>query len=456
MSAEVGEPVQRMTDLFANAADDRRRAVAPLPERLRPDDLDLVMGQERLVGPGRPLRRAIEEDRVGSMILFGPPGTGKTTIARIVAIRTGSTFEELSAVDAGKADVRGVAERARNRLATDGRRTILFLDEIHRFTKAQQDALLPLAESGLIILIGATTESPHVGVIAPLLSRCTLYELIPLDADALGRVLDRGASALTATVEADARAAMVRAAGGDGRAALALLEAAAAARETPNATIDVALVEQVGRIPIRYDREGDLHYDAISAFIKSLRGSDPDAALWWMHTMLEGGEDPRYISRRLIVFASEDVGNADPRGLPLAVATAQAVQEIGMPEGRIPLAQCVTYLALAPKSNAAYTAGDAARAAVREYGTRVPPDHLRDGSHSGSRKLGRGVGYRYPHAAGGFVADQRHLPDELVHLRFYEPTAIGFETRLRDILGELRAKRDKNPAIPSPKEHSDD
>ena len=435
-----------MSDLFSTAADDRRRLVAPLPERLRPDDLELVVGQESLVGPGRPLRRAIEEDRVGSMILFGPPGTGKTTLARIVAARTGSSFEELSAVDAGKADVRAVTERARDRLAGDGRRTILFLDEIHRFTKAQQDALLPLVESGLIILIGATTESPHVGVIAALLSRCTLYELKSLDPADLNRMIDRGAAALEVTVADDARDAIARAAGGDGRAALALLEAATAARATATDAVDIELVAQVGRIPIRYDREGDLHYDAISAFIKSLRGSDPDAALWWMHTMLEGGEDPRYVSRRLIVFASEDVGNADPRALPLAVATAQAIQEIGMPEGRIPLAQCVTYLALAPKSNAAYTAGDAARAAVREYGTHIPPDHLRDGSHSGSKALGRGVGYKYPHAAGGFVADQRHLPEDLAHLRFYEPTTMGFEARLSEILSELRAQREQQTA----------
>jgi putative ATPase len=424
-------------DLFASAADDRRRIVAPLPERLRPDDLGLMVGQEALIGVGRPLRRAIEEDRVGSMILFGPPGTGKTTIARIVAVRTGAAFEELSAVDAGKADVRAVTERAKDRLAHDGRRTILFLDEIHRFTKAQQDALLPLVESGLIILIGATTESPHVGVISALLSRCTLYELVALQPEELGRMVDRGV-----TVDADARDAIARAAGGDGRATLALLEAAAAARPDDTTVVTEELVAQVGRIPIRYDREGDLHYDAISAFIKSMRGSDPDAALWWLHTMLEGGEDPRYVARRLIVFASEDVGNADPRALPLAVSTAQAIQEIGMPEGRIPLAQCVTYLALAPKSNAAYTAGDAARAAVREYGTRLPPDHLRDGSHSGAKALGRGVGYQYPHAAGGFVADQRHLPEDLAHLRFYEPTTMGFEARLGEILAELRAQRD--------------
>ena len=441
-----------MSDLFSTAADDRRRLVAPLPERLRPDDLELVVGQESLVGPGRPLRRAIEEDRVGSMILFGPPGTGKTTLARIVAARTGSSFEELSAVDAGKADVRAVTERARDRLAGDGRRTILFLDEIHRFTKAQQDALLPLVESGLIILIGATTESPHVGVIAALLSRCTLYELKSLDPADLNRMIDRGAAALEVTVADDARDAIARAAGGDGRAALALLEAATAARATATDAVDIELVAQVGRIPIRYDREGDLHYDAISAFIKSLRGSDPDAALWWMHTMLEGGEDPRYVSRRLIVFASEDVGNADPRALPLAVATAQAIQEIGMPEGRIPLAQCVTYLALAPKSNAAYTAGDAARAAVREDGTHIPPDHLRDGSHSGSKALGRGVGYKYPHAAGGFVADQRHLPEDLAHLRFYEPTTMGFEARLSEILSELRAQREQQTAPPKKKD----
>ena len=430
-------------DLFDAAADRNRSAHAPLAERLRPDDVDLIVGQEALLGADRPLRRMIEEDRVTSLILYGPPGTGKTTIARVVAARTGAAFEELSATDAGKADVRAIAERARDRLATDDRRTILFLDEIHRFTKAQQEALLPLVESGLLTLIGATTESPHVGVIAALLSRCTLLELRSLSPDDLAVVIARGADALDIAVEPDAGEAIARMAGGDGRAALALLETAALARPDDAVAIDVALIEQVGRLPIRYDREGDLHYDAISAFIKSLRGSDPDAALWWMHTMLEGGEDPRYVARRLIVFASEDVGNADPRALPLAVATAQALHEIGMPEGRIPLAQCVTYLALAPKSNAAYTAGDAARAAVREHGTHVPPNHLRDGSHSGARGLGRGVGYRYPHAEGGFVADQRHLPEGLEHLRFYEPTAMGFEARLAEILGELRARREE-------------
>jgi len=430
-------------DLFDAAADRSRSTHAPLAERLRPDAVELIVGQEALLGPERPLRRMIDEDRVTSLILYGPPGTGKTTIARVVAARTGAAFEELSATDAGKADVRAIAERARDRLATDDRRTILFLDEIHRFTKAQQDALLPLVESGLITLIGATTESPHVGVIAALLSRCTLFELRGLTPDELTVLIARGADALGVVVAPAASAAIAQMAGGDGRAALALLETAVLARPTDDAAIDLPLVEQVGRLPIRYDRQGDLHYDAISAFIKSLRGSDPDAALWWMHTMLEGGEDPRYVARRLIVFASEDVGNADPRALPLAVATAQALHEIGMPEGRIPLAQCVTYLALAPKSNAAYLAGDAARAAVRAHGTRVPPAHLRDGSHAGAKALGRGVGYRYPHAEGGFVAEQRYLPEDLEHLRFYEPTALGFEARLAEVLGELRARREE-------------
>lgn len=273
-------------DLFDSAAERARDAHAPLAERLRPGDVDGVVGQESLLGEGRPLRRMIEEDRVTSMILFGPPGTGKTTIARVVAARTGAAFEELSATEAGKADVRAIAERARDRLATDDRRTILFLDEIHRFTKAQQDALLPMVESGLITLIGATTESPHVGVIAALLSRCTLFQLTSLDPASLAEVVARGATALGVRVTPEAATAIGRMAGGDGRAALALLETAAAA-QADDATIDVALVEQVGRLPIRYDREGDLHYDAISAFIKSLRGSDPDAALWWMHTMLE-------------------------------------------------------------------------------------------------------------------------------------------------------------------------
>jgi putative ATPase len=432
-----------MENLFAQAASERERAYAPLADRVRPSALDGFVGQRRLVGPGTVLRRAIEEDRVSSSIFFGPPGTGKTTLARIIAHVTGAHFDELSAVQVGKPEVRATIERARDRLGAEGRRTILFLDEIHRFNRAQQDALLPVVESGLITLVGATTENPYFEVIGALLSRCALYEFEPLAPDEVAELVRRGARELDAHAAEEVIAAIVAASGGDARSALSILELAAATARSRGGPVGPDEVREAAqRRPVRYDREGDLHYDAASAFIKSMRGSDPDAALLWLAVMLAGGEDPKFIARRMLVFASEDVGNADPRALELAVAVARAVEFVGLPEARINLAQGVTYLALAPKSNAAYVGIDRAMALVEERGTPTPPAALRDASYRGARKLGRGVGYRYPHDEGGFVPEARHLPEGLEDVRFYEPRDVGFESRLAEILAEIRRVRD--------------
>jgi putative ATPase len=433
-----------MADLFDAAADDRLRLAAPLADRVRPTALDGFVGQPHLVGPGTVLRRAIAEDRMPSSIFHGPPGTGKTTLARIVAHATGCAFEELSAVQVGKADVTAVVGRARQRLGTHGQRTILFLDEIHRFNKAQQDALLPVVESGLITLIGATTENPYFEINSALLSRCALFEFRAHAADDVAELVGRGARDLGADLEEGMAGLIATAAGGDGRAALAMLELAdATARSRRRSIGPEEVAEAAAKRPVRFDKGGDAHYDVTSAFIKSLRGSDPDAAIYWLAVMIAGGEDPKFIVRRMIVFASEDVGNADPRALEVAVAVARAVEFVGLPEARINLAQGVTYLALAPKSNASYAAIDAALAEVRARGNLTPPAHLRDAHYAGAKKLGRGDGYVYPHAHGGFVAGQDHLPDELAGRRFYEPGENGFEARLKELLEDLRRRRDE-------------
>jgi putative ATPase len=391
---------------------------APLAQRLRPATLEQFEGQAGVVGASSGLRRSISADRVPSMIFYGPPGSGKTTLARIVAHATQAHFEELSAVQTGVPDVRRVLREATERLGASGRRTILFLDEIHRFNKAQQDALLPAVESGLITLIGATTENPYFEVNSALLSRCQLYQLDPLDEQALGRIVDRGAALLEVAIDPERRAEIVHAAGGDARNALNILEAATAAAGDRAVTAE-HVRDAARKAPLLYDKGGDQHYDVISAFIKSLRGSDADAAVYWLAVMITGGEDPKYIARRMIVFASEDVGNADPRALEVAVATARAVEFVGLPECRINLSQAVAYLARAPKSNAAYRAIDQAMGDVRERGNLRPPPHLRDASYSGARKLGHGVGYRYPHDYPDAQVEQQYLPDELVGRRYY-------------------------------------
>jgi putative ATPase len=401
--------------------------VAPLALRLRPQSLDEFVGQEQVLGEHSALRLAIAEDRVGSAILYGPPGTGKTTLARIVAQTTGAAFEELSAVSATVKDVREVLARARDRLGGSGQRTILFLDEIHRFNKAQQDALLPAVEEGLVTLIGATTENPYFEVNSALLSRCQIYELEPLGEEQLREIVGRGALALETDVSDDVVALVARRAGGDARNALNILELAVQTARAEGAAVGEQHVEDAARKrPLVYDKGGDAHYDFISAFIKSMRASDADAAVYYLAAMLEGGEDARYVARRMIVLASEDIGNADPRALLVAVAAAQAVEHVGLPEARLNLAQAAIYLAEAPKSNASYVAIKEATGDVRELGQTRPPDELRDTHYYGAKKLGRGKGYVYPHDdPHGFDVD--YLPEPLKGKRYYRPKGSGEE-----------------------------
>ena len=416
-----------MSDLFSDAAKQQLPDVAPLAQRLRPQTLDEFVGQEQVLGEGSALRLAIADDRVGSMILYGPPGSGKTTLARIVAHTTGAHFEELSAVSATVKDVREVLAAARDRLGANGQRTILFLDEIHRFNKAQQDALLPAVESGLLTLIGATTENPYFEVNSALLSRSQIYELEPLAEKELESLVRRGAAALEAEVPSELVSLIAARAGGDGRNAYNILELAVQTAAAEGEPLAAEHVEDAARKrPLVYDKGGDAHYDFISAFIKSLRGSDPDASVYYLAAMLEGGEDPRFIARRMIVLASEDIGNADPRALLVAVAAAQAVEHVGLPEARLNLSQAAIYLARAPKSNASYVAIKEATADVHEHGHLRPPDALRDAHYYGAKKLGRGQGYVYPHTdPAGFEVD--HLPEQLRGRKYYRPAGSGEE-----------------------------
>jgi putative ATPase len=414
-----------MSDLFADAARERLPDVAPLALRLRPERLEDFFGQRQVVGEGSALARAIAEDRIASSIFYGPPGSGKTTLARIVAATTGSAFEELSAVSASVADVRAVIARATERLGTSGQRTILFLDEIHRFNKAQQDALLPAVESGLLILIGATTENPYFEVNSALLSRTQIYELEPLSLEDLALVVKRGAAELGAEVPEELVALVAGKAGGDARAALNTLELAWQTAQAEGVPLEGRHIDDAARRrPVVYDKDGDAHYDFISAFIKAIRGSDPDAALYYLAAMLEGGEDPRYIARRLIVHASEDIGMADSRALLVAVAAAHAVEHVGLPEARLNLAHATIYLARAPKSNSVITAIGAASRDVREHGALRPPKPLRDAHYPGAKKLGHGQGYVYPPSdPTGYDVD--YLPDELQGSSYYEPSGEG-------------------------------
>jgi putative ATPase len=411
-----------VSSLFDAAAADALRERSPLAARLRPSSIDEVVGQDHLVGPGRPLRLLIERDRLSSVILWGPPGTGKTTLALAIAGTTQRAFEQLSAVTAGVADVRRVIEAARGRLGERQQRTILFLDEIHRFTKAQQDALLPAVEDGTITLIGATTENPFFEIIAPLRSRSTLFRLEPLGRDALGRLVERGLAIEGAHAESDAIDLLLDRAAGDGRQVLTSLEVAIAL--APDRRVLVGHVEEaLGTSALRYGR--DDHYDVISAFIKSMRGSDPDAVLYWLGRMLEAGEDPRFIARRIVICASEDVGLADPRALEQAVAAATALDFVGLPEAQLHLAQAALYVARAPKSNRVARGIWGVRADIANGLVAEVPAHLRDGHYAGAQSLGHGVGYEYPHAhdpADGPL-EQAYLPDELLEHRWWEPTA---------------------------------
>jgi putative ATPase len=420
-------------------------ADAPLAVRMRPRSLDELVGQEHILGEGSALRTAIESGHPHSAILYGPPGAGKTTLARIAAAGAEGAFEEESAVNAGKAEIRGVIERARERRKGSGRPTVLFLDEIHRFNKAQQDALLPAVEEGLLTLIGATTENPYFEVNSALLSRCQVYELRPLEADRVEALLrraltdpERGLSG-PPPVEDAALEMLAKRSGGDARVALSGLERAV--ERARGKAIDVAAIEDaLQRKALDYDRQGDRHYDFASAWIKATRGSDVDASLYYLAVMLEGGEDPRFIARRMVILASEDVGNADPQALLVADAAARAVDRVGLPECALNLAQAAVYLALAPKSNASHRALAAARAEVRANGAMTPPDHLRDSHYPGAAKLGRGRGYRYPHDEPGGVSDQPLLPDGLGDRTFYAPTERGFEAELGRRLTALRER----------------
>lgn len=448
---------------------------APLAVRMRPQSLDEVAGQGHLLVAGSPLRRLVEPADEGSrrasptsVVLWGPPGTGKTTLAYLIAATSGRRFVELSAVTAGVKDVRSVIDEARRRLATGGGETVLFIDEVHRFTKAQQDALLPSVENRWVTLVAATTENPSFSVNSPLLSRSLLLTLRPLetaDVRTLVRraVADERGLAGSVTVEADAEDHLLRLSGGDARKALTILEAAAGAAlsdrgrdggpgspegpgspgspgaEAP-AVVDLATVERaVDVAAVRYDRDGDQHYDVISAFIKSMRGSDVDAALHYLARMIAAGEDPRFIARRIVIAAAEDVGMADPSALQTAVAAAQAVALIGMPEARILLAEAVVHLATAPKSNRAYLGIDAALADVRAGRIGTVPAHLRDGHYAGAEQVGHGVGYRYAHDEPHAVAPQQYLPDELVGTRYYTPTDRGYERSVTERLERIRS-----------------
>ena len=446
-----------MDDLFSESDRAAEAAVAPLAVRVRPRTLDDVVGQEHLTRPGGPLRLLVDGGGTPSVLLWGPPGTGKTTLAHVVAAGTGARFRELSAVSAGVKDVRAEVDAARRALTTTGERTVLFVDEVHRFSKAQQDSLLGPVENRHVTLVAATTENPSFSVVAPLLSRSLLLTLHALDDDGVRRVLARalthpeGLAGRVALAD-DAREHLVRTAAGDARRALTALEAAADAASTAGRdVVDLGTVEQaVDRAALRYDRDGDEHYDVTSAFIKSMRGSDPDATLHYLARVLDAGEDPRFVARRIVVQASEDVGLADPTVLPQAVAAWQALELLGLPEARIPLAQAALAVALAPKSNSVVAGIDSATADVHAGRAGRVPAHLRDSHHSGAQRLGHGVGYRYAHDYPGGVVRQQYPPDELVGTRYYEPTRHGHEAVLADRLDRLRAVVVGDVADPAP------
>ena len=416
-----------MGDLFSDAAHERLPDTAPLALRMRPRTLDDFVGQEQVLGEGSALRLAIGEDRVSSSIVYGPPGSGKTTLARVIANSTGAVFEELSAVSASVKDVREVIASARERLGAHGQRTILFLDEIHRFNKAQQDALLPAVEEGTVTLIGATTENPYFEVNSALLSRSQIYELEPLSNEDLAVIVRRGLAEIGAEVPDELVEHIASRSGGDARNALNILELASSTARAEGVPISEEHVEDAARKrPLVYDKGGDAHYDFTSAFIKSMRASDPDASVYYLAAMLEGGEDPRFVARRMVILASEDIGNADPRALLVAVAAAHAVEHVGLPEVQLNLAQAAIYLAQAPKSNAVIVALRDAQADVKEHGHVRPPDALRDTHYYGAKKLGRGKGYLYPHSdPRGFDVD--NLPEPLKGKKYYRPSGSGEE-----------------------------
>ena len=442
-----GADTGQSESLFDEAEETAAQAAAPLAVRMRPRTLDEVIGQRHLTSAGAPFRKLIDNDAPMSLLLWGPPGTGKTTLAYVVSQATKRRFVELSAVSAGVKDVRAAVDAARRTLGMSGTQTVLFIDEVHRFSKTQQDALLPAVENRWVSFIGATTENPFFSVVSPLLSRSLLLTLQPLSDDDIREVIDRAISETrgldgTVTLDEDAAEHLVRLAGGDARRALTYLEAAALGLADGNEDkhIDVTTLERaVDRAAVRYDRDGDQHYDVISAFIKSLRGSDVDAALHYLARMIEAGEDPRFIARRLIVHASEDVGMADSTALLTAVAAAQAVEFVGLPEARINLAQAVIHISLAPKSNAVIKAITAAGADVRNGLIGAVPAHLRDTHYPGAGKVGHGEGYRYPHDFDDGIVAQRYAPDPVADRIYYEPSGHGQEARVAERAGRIKA-----------------
>jgi putative ATPase len=434
-----------MANLFAQSEAENFRKAQPLAARMRPTTLDEFVGQQHFLGEGKLLRRLLTADRLGSVIFYGPPGTGKTTLARLLATASKRKFRQLSAVTSGIKDLRELLDAARDELASGGSRTLLFIDEIHRFNKSQQDALLPDVEEGVVTLVGATTSNPFFAVNSALVSRSQIFEFQPLSADDIKSLLrraladkDRGLGKYDVRMHEDALDFLAEVSDGDARRALAALEIGvlSAGSQPIDFTRELA-AESVQRKAGAYDPTGDEHYDAISALIKSVRGSDPDAGMYWLARMLEAGEDIRFLCRRLVILASEDVGNADPQALPIAVATMQACEFIGLPECQLPLAQCVAYLACAPKSNAATVAIGEARKDIREGRVLPVPVHLRDRHYPGAKRLGHGEGYEYAHDAEGGIAAQDYLG---VEREYYRPVSRGFEAELAERLATIRAK----------------
>ncbi|MDR7870063.1 MAG: replication-associated recombination protein A [Tissierellaceae bacterium] len=429
-------------DLFTLGMEKKLKRNAPLADRMRPETIDEFIGQEHLLGEGKFLNRSIKADRINSMIFYGPPGTGKTTLAMIISNSTNMLFEKLSAVTSGVKDIRQVIERAEENLKLYGKRTILFIDEIHRFNKSQQDALLPFVERGIVILIGATTENPYFEVNRALLSRVMILKLESLNRDDLEKMInnalknkDKGLGEYNVDITQEAIEYLLTIADGDGRMILNSLEIGVLSTpKDEKGVIKLDLDAIKSSIQVKaasYDKNGDGHYDTVSAFIKSMRGSDPDATLYWLAKMINAGEDPKFIARRIIISASEDVGNADPNALSIAVSAFNAVNVIGMPEGRIPLAQAAVYISTAPKSNASYLGIDRALEDIRTKDIGKVPSHLRDAHYSGAQNLGHGIGYKYPHDYEDAYVQQQYLPSEFIGKKYYEPTEYGYEKQIK-------------------------
>ncbi len=442
-------------DLFDYMRENTMKNESPLASRLRPSTLDEVVGQQHIIGKDKLLYRAIKADKISSIIFYGPPGTGKTTLAKVIANTTSAEFKQINATVAGKKDMEDVITAAKNNMGMYGKKTILFVDEIHRFNKGQQDYLLPYVEDGTIILIGATTENPYFEVNGALISRSVIFELKPLSKEDIKTLInravydkDKGMGAFNAHIDEDALEFLADISNGDARNALnavelGILTTKASADGIIHITLEIAQ-ECIQKRVIKYDKTGDNHYDTVSAFIKSMRGSDPDAAVYYLARMLYAGEDVKFIARRMMICASEDVGNADPQALQVAVSAAQAVERIGMPEARIILAQAVIYIATAPKSNAAIMAIDKAMETVKDQTTAPVPSHLQDAHYKSAGKLGHGIGYKYSHDYPNHYVRQQYLPDTLVGTQFYEPTDMGYEKNIKEHMRRIQSEADIN------------